>query len=95
MHIDDFFHTGTAEFDTKIMDKLRSRFIPGKVEESNFRYIGFSIEQTDSTVRLRHDDFISKLVAPSISAARSEEKSSSLTQDESIALRSAVGDLNL
>ena len=44
-HIDDFLHAGCEEFDKMVMDRLRNRFLAGKLEEVQFTYIGFDILQ--------------------------------------------------
>ena len=44
-HIDDFLHAGEIEFDQNIMDKMRTRFLAGKLEEGHFGYVGFEIIQ--------------------------------------------------
>ena len=38
-----FLHAGDDVFET-LMKKLRGRFSAGKVEEKEFRYIGFKVE---------------------------------------------------
>jgi hypothetical protein len=45
-HVDDFLHAGNETFEAA-MCKLRQRFLAGKIEEGNFRYIniGFQITQ--------------------------------------------------
>ena len=42
-HVDDFLHAGTKDFEQSVIDTLRSRFTPGKIEQNRFRYIGFDI----------------------------------------------------
>ena len=36
-HIDDFLHVGDPEFDNLVMDKMRERFLAGKLEVSQFK----------------------------------------------------------
>ena len=55
-HVDDFLHAGNEEFE-KLMEKLRKRFIAGKIEEVDFRYIGFMIKQNNEGIQLDHSIF--------------------------------------
>lgn len=94
MHIDDFLHAGNADFDNHVMEGLRSRFLPGKVEEKSFRYIGFDISQSEEGIEITQDNYVRKLSVPAISAPRSQEKDEHLTAEEETSLRRAVGGLN-
>lgn len=94
MHIDDFLHAGCSQFDENVMNRLRTRFVPGKIEEEAFRYIGFDITQTSEGIEISQDDYVSKLSIPSIAACRAKVKTSPLQSDEETVFRSAVGALN-
>ena len=50
-HVDDFLHAGDEHFEN-IMNRLRKRFVAGKVEERNFNYIGFRIIQDKNGIAL-------------------------------------------
>jgi hypothetical protein len=76
MHIDDFLHAGTADFDNKVMAKLRQRFIPERVEGSKFKYTGFEITQTGQGITMSQDEYVRKLVVPTVTADRAKEKDS-------------------
>ena len=51
-HVDDFLHAGTQDFDNNVMRKLYDRFLVGKVEFSDFRYIGFHVFQDNNSIIL-------------------------------------------
>ncbi|CAC5357016.1 unnamed protein product [Mytilus coruscus] len=59
-HVDDFLHAGNEEFE-KLMEKLKKRFIAGKIEEEDFRYIGFMIKQNNEGIQLDHSIYMKKL----------------------------------
>ena len=90
MHIDDFLHAGNSDFDKHVMDGLRSRFVPGKVEEKSFRYIDFDINQSEEGIVIDQDDYVQKISLPAMSAPRSPEKEESLTPEEETKLTRAV-----
>lgn len=94
MHIDDFLHAGLPTFESEIMDKLRTRFLPGKIESGSFKYIGFDITQSVQGIEMRQDEYVRKMACPSIPASRASDKDSPLNAEESTQLRSMVGALN-
>lgn len=93
-HIDDFIHTGTAEFENVIMEKLRDRFLAGKVESSVFRYVGFDVKQTESCVILDQNEYVNSLPMIKLSLERASQTSDPLSKKESTVLRSIAGKLN-
>ena len=46
-HVDDFMHAGNDKFKI-VMDMLTERFVAGKEEIKQFRYIGFDVTQKDN-----------------------------------------------
>ena len=91
-HIDDFLHAGNKTFDDSVMTKLRQRFLAGKLEEGQFKYIGFEIKQSVEGVTLNQDDFTRSLEIPE--APKSRKKEDPLVGAEFSSLRSQVGRLN-
>ncbi|CAG2239162.1 unnamed protein product [Mytilus edulis] len=92
-HVDDFLHAGNEEFE-KLMEKLRKRFIAGKIEEENFRYIGFMIKQNNEGIQLDHSIYMEKLDHQHIEPQRAFQKLKQLTQEEQKDYRRMVGQLN-
>ena len=58
-HVDDFLHAGAKTFELDIYDNLITHLQPGKSEHSNFKHIGFNINQTISTT-IDQLDYIKK-----------------------------------
>ncbi|CAC5372113.1 unnamed protein product [Mytilus coruscus] len=79
-HVDDVLHAGNEEFE-KLMEKLRKRFIAGKIEEEDFLYIGFMIKENNED----HQP---------IEPQRAFQKLKQLTQEEQTDYRRMVGQLN-
>ena len=48
-HTDNFLHVGDPEFDKLVMDK-KERFLDEKLEESQFKYLGFNILLQDDGI---------------------------------------------
>ncbi|CAC5360729.1 unnamed protein product [Mytilus coruscus] len=92
-HVDDFLHAGNEEFE-KLMEKLRKRFIAGKIEEEDFRYIGFMIKQNNEGIQLDHSIYMEKLDHQHIEPQRAFQKLKQLTQEEQTDYRRMVGQLN-
>ena len=93
-HIDDFLHAGNATFDTEVMEKLRCRFVAGKLVDSDFSYVGFHIKQDAHSITLDQSEYVKKLDRPSIEPQRMLEKDSELTPKEYTLFRSIVGSMN-
>jgi transposase InsO family protein len=92
-HIDDFLHSGEMEFD-KVLDALRRRFIAGRLEERQFTYIGFSLEQHDDAIVMDQSIYVKELEGLHLEPKRAILKQDSLTNSEQTLLRSQVGRLN-
>ncbi|CAC5412669.1 unnamed protein product [Mytilus coruscus] len=92
-HVDEFLHAGNEEFE-KLMEKLRKRFIPGKIEKEDFRYIGFMIKQNNEGIQLDHSIYMEKLDHQHIEPRRAIQKLKQLTQEEQKDYRRMVGQLN-
>lgn len=93
-HIDDFLHAGNSVFDSEVMDKLRQRFVAGKLVESNFSYVGFRVQQDDYGITLDQSEYVEKLEHGSIKPQRMLERQSELTAKEYTMFRSIVGSMN-
>ena len=94
-HVDDFLHAGNETFEAA-MCKLRQRFLAGKIEEGNFRYIniGFQITQNTDGIKLDHSMFMEKLDHPHIEPQRASQKQEQLNAEEQKLYCKLVGQLN-
>jgi len=92
-HVDDFLHAGNEQFDA-IMDKFRLRFCAGKIEERNFKYIGFQLIQDSSGIILDHSNYMETLTTEVIDPTRALNKQDILGPDEQTMYRKLLGQLN-
>ena len=81
-HIDDFMHCGNKLFDDTVMKPLIARFVAGKQENTNFKYIGFEIKQNSNETTLDQGKYINSLESIQIDPGRAKEKNSPLTTKE-------------
>ena len=93
-HVDDFLHAGTPAFDGLVMDKLRKRFLAGKVEGASFLYVGFSISQDENGITMDHSGYMRKLQIHEVDPARALDKQEFLNPDEQKTFRQLVGRIN-
>ena len=77
-HVDDFLHAGDELFEA-LMEKLRGRFSAGKVEEKEFRYIGFKVKQCENRVILDHSEYIERMKNETVDPKRATDKKEILT----------------
>ncbi|KAL5007820.1 hypothetical protein ScPMuIL_016626 [Solemya velum] len=92
-HVDDFFHAGNEMFE-KMLCRLRTRFLAGKVEEANFKYIGFQIKQNSNGIHLDHSEYMDKLEHSRIDSVHASDRKSTLTEEEQLLYRMLVGQIN-
>ena len=92
-HVDDFLHAGDDVFET-LMKKLRGRFSAGKVEEKEFRYIGFKVKQLENRIIIDHSEYIDKMKNKTVDQKRASDKQEQLTAQEQNTYRQLVGQLN-
>ena len=91
--MDDFLHAGDELFEA-LMEKLRGRFSAGKVEEKEFRYIGFKVKQYENRVILDHSEYIERMKNETVDPKRATDKKEILTTQEQKLYRQLVGQLN-
>jgi hypothetical protein len=91
---DDFLHAGVEQFDSNFMNKLTERFVAGKVEANNFRYIGFYFKQNRNGITIDQNEYLNELETGLISTNRASQKLDSLNQKEQTSLRQLVSRLN-
>ncbi|KAL5015625.1 hypothetical protein ScPMuIL_007295, partial [Solemya velum] len=92
-HVDDFLHAGDEHFE-KLMIKLRERFSAGKVADSHFRYIGFTVRQDDSGITLDQSEFMEKVKTGTVDPSRATKKHEVLDDKEQTLYRQLIGQLN-
>ena len=81
VHIDDFLSTGNQGFHKTIITKLRGKFLIGKEDKLNFKYLGPNVTATNSTITLN------------INTDRKNEVTSPLNKAEKDQLRAKIGQL--
>ena len=92
-HVDDFLHAGDHRFE-KLMEKLRTRFSAGKVEEKTFKYIGFQVEELQNSIVLDHSNYIDNLKNVTLDPGRASQKNELLNEKEQTLFRQLIGQLN-
>jgi hypothetical protein len=92
-HIDDFLHAGEADFDA-IMCTLRKQFLAGKLEEGQFKYVGFNIQQFREEIIIDQSEYVESIECVVISPERASQKTEALNSEELTVLRSTVGKIN-
>ena len=93
-HIDDFMHCRNKLFDETVIKPLVTRFLAGKQESENFRYIGFDIKQSNKEAILDQGQYVDSLEGITIDPERAKEKNSVLTLEEQRDYRSLIGQCN-
>ena len=79
-HIDDFMHCREDSFNEKVMDRSRQKFAAGKMEEREFRYVGFDIMQNPDRVILDQGQYLQKLESIVIKPDRAKQKKETLDE---------------
>ena len=57
-HVDDFLHAGDAGFDSTVMHNLKSLFLAGRHEETEFSYVGFKVDQDSSCIAINQNEYV-------------------------------------
>jgi hypothetical protein len=93
-HVDDFLHAGDEQFDREVMVGLTTRFVAGRIESSNFYYVGFELKQIHGTITLNQNNYLLDLEPGTMSITRASQKNDKLNAKEQTSLRQLVGKLN-
>jgi len=91
-HVDDFLHAGNEQFE-KLMSKLRERFLAGKVEAEDFKYIGFNITQDSNTITVDHSAYMEAIQGENVDLNRTSSHEV-LNSEEQTTYRRLIGRLN-
>ncbi len=94
LHVDDFMHCGSVNFNTNIMPKLLDGLVVGKTESDEFTYTGFHIKQTDDAILLDQDRYLNSIEIQGLDSKRIKQTSSPLTPEETTLLRQIMGKVN-
>ena len=92
LHVDDFFHAGSDEFNAKIMVNVRTKFKISKEEELCFNYLGLQIEQFSDCIKVHQTSYITDLEL--IDVDKKLPKSEKLSNEKFRELRSLIGQLS-
>ena len=77
-----------------IMYMLTERFVAGKLESCNFKYIGFDVNQDESGITVDQTEYQKELEIGAIHPHRTTQKQEHLVTKEQTLLRQLVGRLN-
>ena len=94
LHVDDFLHAGTPEFNQQIIIEINKEFKVGKNEKQNFIYTGFVFSQNRNGICLHQNRYTENLEISFINPSRTLCKHSNLSSEEATMLRQAAGALN-
>ena len=93
-HIDDFLHCGNPDFEHDVMQPLRKRFLAGKLEERNFSYVGYQMNQCAEGIQLSQDSYVKDMEVDVIPPEKLTMKQAELSESELTQLRKITGKLN-
>ena len=94
LHVDDFLHCGTTNFNTKILPEVLKAFKVGRSERNKFTYTGFQLIQEPGSITLDQEAYIERIKIPQLSAQRQSQPTESMTEEELTLLRKMVGQIN-
>ena len=80
-HIDDFMHCGDDSFNEKVMDKLREKFVARKMEEREFKYVGFDIMQNPDGVISGQGQYLQRLESIVVKTERAKQERNPLMKE--------------
>ena len=92
-HVDDFLHAGDENFEN-MMITLRKRFVAGKIEERDFKYIGFRITQDKNGIVLDQSKYVENTTNKANDPKRALAKQDLLTPEEQTEYRQLIGQMN-
>ena len=94
LHVDDFLHIGSPEFNRTILPAILKNFKVGKSESCTFMYTGFLLNQENRGVTIDQSQYVNNIEIPTISAERMMNKQDEMTADELTMLRQMTGTIN-
>ena len=93
VHVDDFIWAGSHEFESKVINMIRSSFLVSTEENGIFRYVGLRLSHGAETIELDQFSYAENILPIVITKARTLQKESLLNQSEVSQLRSLVGQI--
>ena len=92
LHVDGFDMGGNANFHENVTKKIQEVFDFGKVEESNFRFTGIDITETEDFIEANQNEYRNSLEIIKVEDKSDEERE--LTLAEYKQFRGMIGKLN-
>ena len=93
VHVDDFIWAGSHEFESKVINRIRSSFLVSTEENGIFKYVGLRLSHGAETIELDQFSYIENILPIVITKARTLQKERLLNQSEVSQLRSLVGQI--
>ena len=91
-HVDDFLHgAGTEGFYRNVLEPLKQKFLFGREEVEDFKYVGIHIKQQGSTIRTDQDHYVGGVEVPDLTAYQQLQADEVLDDEGQGEFRSAVG----
>ena len=91
LHVDDFFHCGTKQFNNRVIGGVKSDFEISKEAERSFSYVGLEVSQKSDGLYLSQYSYIEKLEAIKLDTV--VDKQAALSDIMKKQLRSLIGQL--
>merc|ERR1712121_311963 len=85
IYVDDFLWSCTRQFEEKVIQKLKGKFLIGISASISFTYVGLSIKSYDDGITIDQTHYIASLNQIPISRSRSSQKGSLLIESEKVA----------
>ena len=94
-HVDDLLHgSGDDQFQQTVMEPLKKRFLFGREEDSEFKYVGVRVQQNIDEITTDQDQYVEELLVPDLKDFEKVDEVDSLLDDEGQAeFRTVVGRL--
>ena len=94
LHVDDFFHMGSNEFENKVVKKIKSTYIIGKCEDGSFTYTGLNIKDSQNGIMIDQLQYISEIHEVDVPSNPKQKNSDSVEAEGRTGLRRLVGQAN-
>ena len=74
-HVDDVLHgSGTPEFDTEVLSKLKQKFKFGNEEQLEFRYVGMNVTQSGDKIVVDQNHYLDSIDLPIVDPGHKDEE---------------------
>lgn len=91
-HVDDFLYGGTLEFNDKVIKPLVERYKASRQVAGRFQYVGLSVEQCQSLIKVEQNKYAHDLSVEGIPLNKGEDRE--LNSEEYTTFRKLVGQIN-